>query len=150
MRSMQIAIVMVFVAVALPCHSQFTPEQTGDAVSRDVVNQEKLAWERTKKKDKPGLTDLLREDFTEITDDGVLDKAQVLANLDHLTLNSYSPTGLKIKKLGSDFVLLIYQVTVNGKYDDHGFENHTNAASLWIRRGGKWQNVFFQETPIPK
>jgi hypothetical protein len=150
MRTMQIALVLLFGAFPLPCHSQFTWEQTGDTLSSEVVNQERLAWERTKQKDKAGLAELLSQDFTEITDDGVLDKSQVLANLDHLTLSRYSPTDLKVKKIAPDAVLLVYQVIVNGKYDDHNFKNHTNAASLWMKRAGKWQNVLFQETPVPK
>jgi hypothetical protein len=47
-------------------------------------------------------------------------------------------------------VLLIFQVTVSGTYKDHPFQADNNAASLWMKRSGTWQNVFFQETPIPK
>ena len=150
MRMKRIALVLLFAALPLPCRSQFVPEQTpGDAVSREVVSWEKLAWERAKKKDKAGLAELLAQDFTEIIDDGVFDRAQILTYLDHITLDSYSPSGLKVKKIASDAVLLIYEVSESGKYDDHPFKQTVNVASLWMKRGEQWQNVLFQETPAP-
>jgi hypothetical protein len=151
MRILRIALVLVFSPLPSIWHSQATAQQgTGDAVSTDVIGQEKLAWELAKKKDKVGFAKLLSEDFTEITEDGVFDKAQILANLDDLTLTSYSPRDLKAKSIAPDAVLLIFQVTVIGKYKDHDFHADNNAASLWMKRGGKWQNVHFQETPVPK
>ena len=45
--------------------------------------------------------------------------------------------------------MLIYQVTVEGNYDGHNFHADSNAASLWMERGGTWLNVHFQESPVP-
>src|SRR5262249_36368680 len=45
--------------------------------------------------------------------------------------------------------MLIYQVTVEGNYDGHNVHADSNAASLWMKRGGTWLNVHFQETPVP-
>ena len=150
MRMKRIALVLLFAALPLPCRSQFVTEQTaGDAVSREVVSWEKFAWERAKKKDKVGLAELLAQDFTEIIDDGVFDRAQIFTYLDHIMLDSYSPSGLKVKRIASDAVLLIYQVSESGKYDDHPFKQTVNVASLWMKRGEQWQNVLFQETPVP-
>jgi hypothetical protein len=103
----------------------------------------------SEKKDKAGLAKLLSEDFTEITDDGVFERDQILANLDILTLSSYSPRNFKAKVIAPDTVLLVFQVTVSGTYKDHPFQADNNAASLWMKRSGTWQNVCFQETPIP-
>src|SRR5215467_12130688 len=82
-------------------------------------------------------------------DDGVFDRDQILANLDILTLTSYSPRDFKPKVIAPDTVLLIFQVTVSGTYKGHPFQADNNAASLWMKRSGMWQNVLFQETPIP-
>jgi hypothetical protein len=151
MRIVRLGMALVFSGLVLTWHSQAVAQHsTEDAVSTDVINHEKLAWEATKKKDRTGLAKLLSEDFTEITDDGVFDKAAILANLDNLTLIDYSPHDFKVKKIGPDAVLLIFQVTVTGKYKGHDFRNENNAASLWMKRGGTWQNVHFQETAVPK
>jgi hypothetical protein len=150
MRILWIALIVVCSGLPPRCHSQVAGRQAVEKdVSADALNEEKLAWELTKKKDKAGLAKLLSEDFTEITDDGVFEREQILANLDILTLSSYSPRNFKAKVIAPDTVLLIFQVTVSGTYKGHPFQADNNAASLWMKRGGKWQNVFFQETPIP-
>jgi len=150
MRSSWIALVLVLFGL-LPWHSQVAAQQsTEDTVSTDVIKHEKLAWEAAKKKDKAALAKLLAEDFTEVIDDGVFDKVGILAYLDNVQLLSYSPGNFKAKKITPDVVLLIFQVTEDGKYKGHDFHAENNVASLWAKRDGKWQNVHFQETPIPK
>jgi ketosteroid isomerase-like protein len=149
MKATQITLVLLLAFLSYPCHSQFAPESLGDALSKDIVNRERLAWEAAKNKDKAGLAALLSEDFTEITEDGVFDKTQILANLDHLTVTSYSPRNIRLKKLSPDAVMLIFQVTVQGNYDDHNFHADSNATSLWMHRGSKWLDVHFQESPVP-
>ena len=150
MRILWIALIVVLSGLPPLCHSQVAGRQAAEKnVSADALNEEKLAWELTKKKDKAGLAKLLSEDFTEITDDGVFEREQILANLDILTLSSYSPRNFKAKVIAPDTVLLIVQVSVRGTYKGHLFQADNNAASLWMKRSGTWQNVFFQETPIP-
>jgi hypothetical protein len=111
-----------------------------------VIDKEMLAWELTKKKDKSSLAKLLSEDFAEITDDGLFDKAGVLANLDNLTLIDYAPSEFKIRKLAPNMIQLIFKVTVTGTFKGSAFQNHNYASSLWMKRNRGWQNVFFQET----
>jgi len=133
-RILWIALIVVISCLPTLCRSQVAGRQAVENdVSADALNQEKLAWELTKKKDRAGLAKLLSEDFTEIAEDGVFERDQILANL----------------VIAPDTVLLIFQVTVSGTYKGHPFQADNNAASLWMKRGGKWQNVFFQETPIP-
>jgi hypothetical protein len=149
MKVTHVTLLLLLASLSYPCHSQFAPETFGDALSKDIVSRERLAWEATRNKDKAGLASLLAEDFTEITDDGVFDKTQILANLDHLTVPSYSPRNVRVKKLAPDAVMLIFQVSVDGNYAGHNFRANSNATSLWMQRAGKWLNVHFQESPMP-
>jgi len=149
MKATQITLGVLLALLSYPCHSQFAPETLGDALSKEIVNRERLAWEAAKNKDKAGLAALLSEDYAEIIEDGVFDKTQILSYLDHLTVTSYSPRDVRVKKIASDAVMLIYQVTVEGNYDGHNFHEDSNAASLWMKRGGTWLNVHFQESPVP-
>ena len=59
------------------------------------------------------MANLLSEDFAEITDDGLFDKAGVLANLDNLTVTDYAPTDFKIRNLAPNTIQLIFKVTVH-------------------------------------
>jgi hypothetical protein len=121
MKATHITLVLLLASLSYPCYSQFAPEGFDDVFSKDAVTRERVAWEAARNKDKAGLAALLSEDFTEITEDGVFDKAQILANLDHLTVTSYSPRNVRVKKLAPDTVMLIVQVTVEGIYDGHNF-----------------------------
>src|ERR1700758_5630673 len=77
MRILWIALIFVFSDLPPLCHSQVAGRQpTENDVEADALNKEKLAWEFTKKKDKAGLAELLSEDFTEITEDGVFETDQ--------------------------------------------------------------------------
>jgi hypothetical protein len=135
MRILWIALIVVFCGLPPLCHSQVAGRQAVEKdVAADALNKENLAWEFTKKKDKAGLAKLLSKDFTEITEDGVFERDQILANLDILTLTSYSPRDFKAKVIAPDTVLLIFQVTVSGTYKDHSFQTDNNADRKRIGR----------------
>ena len=151
MRMFQIVLLFGSCGLLFTSHSQAVAQQpAGDALATEVISQEKLTWEAAKKKDKAALAKLLADDFTEIIDDGVFDKRGILAYLDNVQLLSYSPSNFKARTIASDAVLLIYQVSEDGKYKGHDFQAQNNVASVWAKRAGMWQNVHFQETPIPK
>ena len=154
MQTMRIAaLASVFSSLLLLGHFQVQAElaqkgQAGNSVSKEVMDKEILAWELAKKKDKVNFANLLAEDLTEITEDGLFDKAGVLANLDNLTLTNYSPTDFKTTILAPNTVLVVYKVTVTGNFKGHAFQNNNYVSSLWMNRDGGWQNVLFQETDI--
>ena len=152
MRIVRIVLVLiVFSGLQFTWQPQAVVAQqaTGDDVAAEVIGQEKLAWEAAKNKDKAGLAILLSDDYTEIIDDGVFDKSGILAYLDNVTLTSYSPRDFRARTIAPDVVLLVFQVTVTGKYKGRDFHAENNAASVWVKRSGAWQNVHFQETPVP-
>jgi hypothetical protein len=151
MRAMQITVlVFVFAGFLLQANAQHNTqrEAEGNSISGEIIDKEKLTWELSKKKDKLRLATLLTEDFTEITDEGIFDKAGVLANLDGLSLTDYSATDFTIKTIAPNIVLLIYKVTVTGSFKGHAFKSDNYASSMWVKRDGGWQNVFFQETVL--
>jgi hypothetical protein len=74
MKATHITLVLLLALLSYPCYSQFAPEGFDDALSKDAVTRERVAWEAARNKDKAGLAALLSEDFTEITEDGVLTK----------------------------------------------------------------------------
>lgn len=153
MRAIRIvALGFAFSSCLFVCHFQThaqnnrPSEPTRNSTSSEVVDKEMRAWELAKNNDKSNLANLLSEDFAEITDDGLFDKAGVLANLDNLTVTDYAPTDFKIRNLAPNMIQLIFKVTVSGTFKGKAFQNHNYASSLWLKRDGRWQNVFFQET----
>jgi hypothetical protein len=150
MRLVQGALVLACAGSPLRSSELVAQQISIDSVSTQVVDLEKLAWELAKKKDRAALGRLLAEDYTEIIDDGVFDKAHLLAYLNDVTLIRYSLTDFTVKRLTPDAVLLVYHVTEVGAYKGSRFQANNNIASLWIKRDNRWRNVLFQETPAPK
>jgi hypothetical protein len=143
---------LVFACAGFPLRSsELVAQQISvDSVSTRVVDLEKLAWEMAKQKDRSELGKLLSEDYTEIIDDGVFDKAHLLAYLNDVTLTRYTLSSLTVKRLAPDAVLLVYHATELGEYKGSRFQADNNIASLWMRRANRWLNVLFQETRAPK
>lgn len=144
------ALVFAIAGHLLAAHAQQSAqkEALGNSISKEAIDEEMLAWELAKKKDKTNLANLLSEDFAEITEDGLFNKAGVLANLENLTLTDYSPTEFTIRNLAPNLVQLIFKVTVTGTFKGHAFQNYNYASSVWMKRNGQWKNVFFQETDL--
>jgi hypothetical protein len=151
MRSMHVVQVLMYFSLPICTSSRLIAQQPSPiTISSQILNLEKLAWELAKRRDLATLGKLLAEDYTEIIDDGVFDKANLLAYLKDVTLSRYSLTGFKVKKLAPNAVLLVYQASEVGEYKGSGFQADNNVASLWIKRGKAWQNVLFQETSVPR
>jgi hypothetical protein len=150
MRIMHVLLVLVCSSFPIRPSQLIAQHAPPDTISSQVVNLEKLTWELAKKRDQGSLGKLLAQDYTEIIDDGVFDKAHLLAYLKDVTLTRYSLTGFKVKKLAGNAVLLVYQVSEAGEYKGSGFQADNNVASLWMKRGRTWQNVLFQETAVPR
>jgi glyoxylase I family protein len=150
MRLIQAALVLACIGLSLLRSELVAQQIPAGSVSTEVVDLEKRAWEIAKKKDRGALGRLLAEDYTEIIDDGVFDKAHLLAYLNDVTLTRYSLTDFKVKRLAPDAVLLVYRSSESGEYKGSRFEAEYNIASLWLRRSHRWQNVLFQETPAPR
>ena len=151
MRIMHVLLGFVCSSFPMLTSSELTAQHVSpDSISSQVVNLEKLAWQSATKRDAGSLRRLLAEDYTEITDDGVFDKAHLLAYLKDVAISRYSLTVFNVKQLTGDAVLLVYQVSEAGDYKGSAFQADYNCASLWVKRGETWQNVHFQETAAPR
>jgi RNA polymerase sigma factor (sigma-70 family) len=110
---------------------------------------EKRVWEATKQKNADTLRRLCTPDYTAILSDGTqltLDEFCMLFPL--FELKSYSLSDVRHIALGPDAAILLYkaesQTVVLGEKE----KQQTQHSSTWIRRGGEWRNVFYQETLI--
>lgn len=133
----------------------FTPilaDEAGDrAKLRDaLMEREKESWEMMKKKDVPALRDFLADDVVLIFNDGArLSKAEFLKLTPDFKLESYAIEGkADIVVLTPDAATLIYRITYTSAIkDDKPRKVTVLSSSTYVRRGGKWLNVFYQETP---
>jgi len=144
-----IMILMVAIGVSSIAFGQ-TKMSKDTKVEAQVIALEKQSWEAIKTKDVKFLDALLTDDAIAVSGDGVANKAQWLKSTfaDGCALKSYSTQDFKVVMFDKNTAMVTYKATqdsaCNGKQDPANIW----LSSLYVKRGGKWLNSFFQITPI--
>jgi hypothetical protein len=113
-----------------------------------IVSLEKQGWEAIKKKDWSALSSLMTEDFVEVGEMGIRGKSEALQDLKaNLNITDYSMENVKLLGLSKDAALLTYQLVQKGSYKGQDLPPKMNCSAAYTRRGGKWLNISFQQTP---
>ncbi len=113
-----------------------------------IIDLEKQGWEAIKNKDWNAFGSLLSEDFVNVDDDGITTgRSEVVKLTSNLNLTDYSLEESKVVMLSKDVALLTYKATEKGSSKGQDLPSKPfYMSSAYVKRGGKWVNVFFQET----
>jgi hypothetical protein len=149
-----------FLMIATACSTEPSSTNTGTAsnanmaVSKtaapseaEMTAKEKAVWDTLKKKDYDAFGNMLASDYIEVEDDGVYDKAGILAYVKDLNLTDATFSNWKMLPIDSDAVIITYSTTLKGT--DKGKDippGPYHSASVWVNRGGKWQGFYYQQT----
>ncbi len=115
----------------------------------DIIAKEKAAWDTLKTKDYAAFGNMLASDYLEVTDQGVMDKAGIVADV-----KDYIPTDVtfadwKMLPIDNDAVILTYNVTAKATYKGKDIPpGPYRAAAAWVSRDGKWLAFYYQQTPV--
>jgi hypothetical protein len=115
----------------------------------DMIAKEKAAWDTLKTKDYDAFGNMLTTDYIEVTDQGVFDKAGIVADVKDFNVTDVTFSDWKMMPIDNDAVILTYQMTLKGSFK--GAEvppGPYRAAAAWVNRDGKWLAFYFQQTPI--
>ena len=115
----------------------------------DIIAKEKATWDMLKKKDFDAFGNLLASDYIEVNDNGVFDKAGIIADLKDFNLTEATFSDWKMIPIDNDAVILTYQTTV--KATEKGADvppGPYRSAAVWVNRDGKWLAFYYQQTPI--
>jgi len=121
---------------------------TSKTTQEKLIALEKQDWEVMKKKDMKALDRLLSEDFVWVDDSGVISgRSGVVNYLSGFDLADYSMEDVKVVLFSRDVALLAYQVTLKGSFKGQPFPSKPSyISSGYLKRGGKWINIFTQST----
>jgi hypothetical protein len=110
----------------------------------------KAEWEAIKKKDKKAYSDLLADDYqgVEVDGKGERTKIQALNELAEGNISNYTLWGFKLIPLGADAALVIYEVTLQFPPKSAIRYSRIYIGELWVRRGGQWKELHYQETHV--
>jgi len=129
-----------------------TAESTDDAALKDqLIALEKKSWEAWKNRDGKFFQDFLSDDHVEVGFGGLANNAEVVSFVGSpaCTVKSYRLDHFEMKRLDANTALLIYW-----EEQDTICRNRVPSpcwvSSLYMKRGDRWLNVFYQQTQIQK
>jgi hypothetical protein len=117
-----------------------------------LMELEKQGWQFVKDRNVAGMQNYMADDGVQIFGDGTrYDKAQALKTMPDFRLDSITiDPAADIKIWNPDVATLIYKVTyTSGIKDGKASTLKVVSSSTYVRRGGKWWSVLYQETPRP-
>lgn len=95
------------------------------------------------------LSELLADDFFEFMQSGAAaTKQDILDYLPNAPEEQFVVRDMEVKILSAENILLHY--IADRKVIESGEEKCTLCSSIWQKRDGRWQMLFFQGTPAKK
>lgn len=145
---------LLVVTVGLLAFGTFGLAQAAKGKNSDVeqklTSSEKQLWEAWKNKDSAPFKQNLTDDSVMIDTTGIVqgkDKAVDSLTKTPCEVNSYSLGETKVAWLDKDTALLTYKADADATCGGQKVPPSVYAASIWVKKGGKWQAAFHQETP---
>jgi hypothetical protein len=123
-----------------------------ESVKDELIKLEKQSWEAWKNSDGKFFENFLSDDHVEVGFSGVSSKAVVVKGVASRVcqVKSYSLDRFELKMLTADTALLTYHEAQDTECGGHPVPSPCWVSSLYMRRDGKWLNVFYQQTPEAK
>lgn len=128
-----------------------TPSQatSSDAIGQSLIAKERLSWDLAIKGDAASYKAFHAPDFFTASGKGFTDRAlsEFSAMDPNVQFKTCDLSGFDIHVVADNAVLITYLVKASGLDHGKGFQINSYASSLWMKRDGKWLNVFYQSTP---
>ena len=128
-----------------------SPAVTEEAKLRHSFEQTIQAeWEAIKNQDKKAYGKFLADDYqgVEIDGRGERNKLQATTELAESNISHYTLWGFKLIPLGTDAVFTVYEVTMQFPPKSQVRYSRIYVGALWLKRGGEWKEVHYQETHV--
>ena len=121
------------------------------AIKEQLIKLEKQSWEAWKNRDGKFFQEFLSDDHVEVGLGGLTNKAEVVAFVGSpvCTVKSYELDHFELKMLDKNTALLIYR-EAQDTVCHNPVPSPCWVSSLYMKRGGRWLNVFYQQTQIQK
>jgi ketosteroid isomerase-like protein len=103
------------------------------------------------KRNADAIRALMTDDHVAVTSyyGGPQTRDEQLKGLLEQKLEEYRATDLKVRMLGKETALVTYELAQRGTYKGKALPARSFASAVWVWRGGKWLEAFYQETALP-
>ena len=140
---------LAFAQTAQGTPSQPAAGQGGGDVKQALIALERGAWEAWKNRDGKYFETFLSDDTVQVGASGVTRRAQVVKEIGGSTcdVKGYTFDNIDVVMLDADAAILTYSATQDATCGGVAAPPAVWASTVFVKRGGKWQAAFHQETP---
>ncbi len=127
-----------------------TNGESDDTVLKAIVANEQKIFEVLKQNDITAFGNMLPEDVIIVEDDGIHTKPVWLKEFEEqkktgLLFTHFKMGDLRLVRYGASAATLVFKETVDGLQSGKPFEWHINSSSGYVKRGGRWVPVLYQD-----
>lgn len=121
-------------------------------LKEQLVKLEKQSWKAWKDHDGKFFENFLSDDHVELGFGGASDKKQVVAGVasGECEVRDYSLDSFALRMLGREAAILTYHETQETTCHGIAVPSPCWVSSLYMKRDGRWLNVFYQQTQARK
>jgi hypothetical protein len=140
------AVVLLLFLLLSPLSVRAEPLNADDALARQLIANERGAWDKYAKRDVEGSRPAMAEDYADVQGDGsVLDREAHLAFVPEANVEWYELDRFHVIRLSPDAAVVTYRARARDRGAKDPYE--ADVTSGWSRRKGRWLNTFYRETP---
>lgn len=121
----------------------------GAAVKDQLIGLERQAWEAWKNKNGGYFQTFLSDDSIGVGAQGIARKAQIVSGISGspCDIKGYTLDNFDLVMLDRDAAILTFKATQEATCGGVAEPSPVWASTVYVKRGGKWQAAFHQETP---
>jgi len=141
-------IMIMAIAIAASSVAFGQMKSKDNSVDARLIALEKQSWEEWKNKNGNFFQTLLTDEAVNVGVGGLSNKSQIVKSTSSdCDVKSFSVDNFKVVMLDKDAALLTYTAMQDGVCGGRTIPAKVFASSVYVKRGGKWLNAFYQETP---
>ena len=129
----------------------FAQNPADERLLTELTSLERASWEATIRDDKEFFRGYMAPEFKGFFADGtVAGREEFLRNLDDFHLAAYTMGEVSMMQINEHAVMVLYRASFEGIHKGKRLaKSDVESSSLYVRRDGKWLEIFYQETAIP-
>lgn len=118
-------------------------------LKNELIDLEKQSWVAWQKRDGSFYQTFLSDDHVEVGSRGTSSKNEIVDFVGSpvCVVRSYSLDNFNVTIFSSDMALVVYHAEQDTTCNGKRAPSPTWVTSLYVKRGGKWLNAVFEETP---
>jgi Domain of unknown function (DUF4440) len=129
------------------------PASPGEVELAEVKRLERAMWQAWKDRDLATIRGRTANDYKTVTEEGP-EKAggfdDLVKSFDRFQVRGFEIDKMVAQPVGPDTVVVSYNAHIDASYSGQDISRDLAEAAVWVKREGRWVNVFLHEITRPK